>query len=421
MRGNASAPRRVHVLCIASLAALAVLIALALAAKPAQAAPVQVTGFETRLEVNVSNFVKILSAGIFPTAIPPARLEYGSQPAAIFPVTPGGAVDVPNALVAVSHGGGLRLAKDSIGVTLDTTNLTVECTSQTTCRLLGTASMAVPTEVAEIHDVTITDDEEGTITFTGRALVGQATALVLNTLFETDVFFAGMELGVLRGQWTYAVQTQADAYPRPKGATPLRVSLVPAYNQCQTPDREHGPPLDSPSCAAPVPSSILTVGTFDANGAAANSVASALYSVIPGNPATPAVDEADVRITVDATDVRWASDLTDYEGELQAVASVRVTDRNNSILPPIFPDDQNGTMQDVPFAVTVPCTLTPDAAIGGHCAVATTADAVVPGTVTERDRAIWAFDQVTLLDGGEDGDVDTADNSVFATQGVFVP
>ena len=72
MRGNTSAPRRVHVLCIAALAALATSIALALAAKPAQAAPVQVTGFETRLEVNVSNFVKILSAGIFPTAIPPA-------------------------------------------------------------------------------------------------------------------------------------------------------------------------------------------------------------------------------------------------------------------------------------------------------------------------------------------------------------
>ena len=154
MRGNASAPRRVHVLCIAGLA----LVTLALAAKPAKAAPVQVTGFETRLEVNVSNFVKILSAGIFPTAIPPARLEYGSQPAAIFPVTPGGPVDVQNSLVAVSHGGGLRLAKDSIGVTLDTTNLTVECTSLTTCRLLGTASMAVPTEVAEIHDVTITDE-----------------------------------------------------------------------------------------------------------------------------------------------------------------------------------------------------------------------------------------------------------------------
>ncbi len=420
MRGNTSAPRRVHVFCIAALAVLAASIALALAAKPAQAAPVQVTGFETRLEVNVSNFVKILSAGIFPTAIPPARLEYGSQPAAIFPVTSGGVVDVQNSLVAVSHGGGLRLAKDSIGVTLDTTNLTVECTSLDQCRLLGTANMAAPTEVAELHDVTITDNEEGTITFTGRALVGQATALVLNTLFETDVFFAGMELGVLRGQWTYAVQTQADAYARPKGATPLRVSLVPAYNRCQTPDREHGPPLDSPSCAAPVPSSVLTVGTFDANGAAANSVASARYSVIPGIPATPA-DEADVGITVDATDVRWASDLTDYEGELQANVSVRVTDRNNSILPPIFPDDQNGTMQDVPYAVTVPCTLTPDSAIGGHCAVATTADALVPGTVTERDRAIWAFDQVTLMDGGEDGVVDTADNSVFATQGIFVP
>ena len=36
------------------------------------------------------------------------------------------------------------------------------------------------------------------------------------------------------------------AYPRPKGATPTRVSLVPAYRQCTSPDRTHGPPLAFP-------------------------------------------------------------------------------------------------------------------------------------------------------------------------------
>ena len=58
------------------------LVVLAAWAPAAQAAPVTVTGDETRLEVNVANFVKILSDGIFITAIPPARLEFGAEPAA---------------------------------------------------------------------------------------------------------------------------------------------------------------------------------------------------------------------------------------------------------------------------------------------------------------------------------------------------
>ena len=114
--------------------------------------------------------------------------------------------------------------------------------------------------------------------------------------------------------------------------------------------------------------------------------------------------------------------LADYEGELQAQVMLRITDRNNSPLPPIFPDDQPGSMQDTALSVTVPCTATPDTTIGSHCGVSTTADAVAPGVVVEGDRAVWAFDQVRLLDGGLDGDADTApDNMLFATQGVFVP
>ena len=42
-----------------------------------------------------------------------------------------------------------------------------------------------------------------------------------------------------------------DGYPRPKGATPLRVSLVPAYEECSAPNRTHGAPLVSPSCNPP--------------------------------------------------------------------------------------------------------------------------------------------------------------------------
>ena len=62
------------------------------------------------------------------------------------------------------------------------------------------------------------------------------------------------------------------SHPRPQGATPLLVPLVPAFKQCATTNRTHGPPLAFPSCNPPVPSSnFVTVGTPDANGAPAKS------------------------------------------------------------------------------------------------------------------------------------------------------
>ena len=44
-----------------------------------------------------------------------------------------------------------------------------------------------------------------------------------------------------------------------------------------------------------------------------------------------------------------------------------------------------------------------------------------PGLVDEGSRAVWEMRRVEVMDGGPDGDVDTADNTVFARQGVFVP
>ena len=94
-------------------------------------------------------------------------------------------------------------------------------------------------------------------------------------------------------------------YPRPVGATPTRVSLVPAYTQCTSPNRVHGPP-DLPggtnpdgSCNPPAQtSSQLTMGSPDANGAAAQSVGYAKLGVIVGNPGTSA-DEADASVSVE--------------------------------------------------------------------------------------------------------------------------
>src|SRR5688572_9338293 len=87
-------------------------------------------------------------------------------------------------------------------------------------------------------------------------------------------------------------------HPRPKGATPVRVSLVPAFNACTAPNRTHGPPLAFPSCSPPAQSSAyLTVGTPDANGAAANSAGFFRLDVHPGatDNISTGVEISDVR------------------------------------------------------------------------------------------------------------------------------
>jgi hypothetical protein len=49
-------------------------------------------------------------------------------------------------------------------------------------------------------------------------------------------------------------------------------------------------------------------------------------------------------------------------------------------------------------------------------------NAVVPGLVRERRRAIWQLGDVLVLDAGPDGTLSTSgDQSVFLRQGVFVP
>ena len=205
-------------------------------------------------------------------------------------------------------------------------------------------------------------------------------------------------------------------YPRPQGATPFRASLVPAYNQCTTPNRTHGTPLAFGSCNPPAQSSgSLTIGSPDANGVAANSVGFARYAVLAGNAGTPA-DEADVALTVSITDVRNKVGLADYTGEVEVTSAVRITDRINGTS-----KAQPATVQDSPFSVTVPCVATGSTTIGGTCSVSTSFDAVMPGAVLETRRSIWQLGQITVNDGGPDGDVQTTPNTIFAKQGVFVP
>jgi hypothetical protein len=208
-------------------------------------------------------------------------------------------------------------------------------------------------------------------------------------------------------------------YVRPKTANRLRLSLVPAYQTCTSPNRIHGPPLTHPSCNPPArESTALTVGTPDSNGEPAKSEGSLVYSVLPGLTATSA-DEADVLVELEITDVRRAGDLTDYTGGVEANATIRVTDKNNFSSP--SGPAAGGTVVDFPFPVAGGCAATADPAIGATCAMSSSFDAVVPGAIKEHQRAVWAFGQAVVIDGGADGNVNTLPNRVFARQGVFVP
>ena len=212
-------------------------------------------------------------------------------------------------------------------------------------------------------------------------------------------------------------------HARPKSATPAEFSLVPTYYRCEAPNREHGPPLAFGSCSPPVPGSeYLTVGTPDANGAAPFFTGGLRYVVMPGNPATP-VDEADVKLEASLSDIRCrvagpacvAGALSDFGGKLRLRFAVRITDRLNEL-------GHSITMQDPVFMqADIPCSVTPGSIPGSDCGLATTLDAVVPGVVPEGKRAIWQLDQITLFDGGPNGDHSAGAPTQFAAPGIFVP
>jgi hypothetical protein len=219
-------------------------------------------------------------------------------------------------------------------------------------------------------------------------------------------------------------------YPRPKGASPMRLALVPSYSQCTTPNRTHGPPLVFGSCSAPAAvSTQATMGTPDALGGPANFIGFVRYAVIAGDPGLP--EDSDVTITSSLSDVRCrpagascgsanAAGPADYTGELRASVGLRITDRWNAVAPGGGPDA--GTGQTVSLSRSFPCAPTASTGTGSSCTLITSANAIAPGLVLDTKRAIWQMDQVQVLDGGPDGDADTTGgDTLFAVQGIFVP
>jgi hypothetical protein len=206
-------------------------------------------------------------------------------------------------------------------------------------------------------------------------------------------------------------------YPRPRSASPLYLSLVPYSQPCTTPNREHGPPLAHPSCAPPAPgSNNLTVGVGDGHPALSRSTGFVRFKALVGDPG--GVDDSDVRLRLHLTNVMWASDLSEYAGELLVRYDLRITDRFNT------PDPAGsgpGTVINLTSSFKTQCTPTAAELEKSVCDVLTSMDALAPGAIPEGKRTVWQVGSVVVFDGGPDGDVDTHPNRPFATQGVFVP
>jgi hypothetical protein len=213
-------------------------------------------------------------------------------------------------------------------------------------------------------------------------------------------------------------------FPRPKGGSPIRAPLVPAYNACAIPNRTHGPTLVYPSCNPPSrTSAVLTIGTPDANGFAANSVSSVRFKAFTGNPSTEA-NEADVQALIKIDDVRNHPSGTDYTGFLGMSVNLQITDLRNS---PEMPEP--GTVQVFPLEWPVQCVATTDTTRGSACNTTTSINAILPGAVLEGKRSIWELGQPTVRDAGPNGTgyagcptvCGDGDETTFLRQGIFVP
>ena len=216
-------------------------------------------------------------------------------------------------------------------------------------------------------------------------------------------------------------------HARPKGATPMRMSLVPAYAACAAPNRTHAPPLAFPSCTPPAQTSgQATVGTPDALGGAANAVSHLRLSTREGVPGPP--DTADILLNVAINDARCVptgascgvantSGPADYSGEMRFSFTFRLTDHV-----PGTAGAQAITVEDFRMEGAWACAQSESTSAGSTCNLTTSLEAFFPGTVAETQRAIWELDGVRISDGGPDGDADTAaDDTVFLRPGVFIP
>jgi hypothetical protein len=229
---------------------------------------------------------------------------------------------------------------------------------------------------------------------------------------------------------TYAREAPISGYPRPKAARTVRAALVPAYSECTAANRTHGPPLAHPSCNPPNQrSSVLTVGTPDANGFAALAASSVRFKGM-GLPAAPEDSDAEIRLLVNDVHCRTANAAcpggsgSDYVGPLVLRTTMQVTDRLNGPA-----TNESATVEPLDLDIPFNCVAV-SGGEGSRCNLTTTVEAFYPGAIVDSKRALWEIGSATIMDPGPNGTgfgagcpatCGDGDEAVYLRQGVFIP
>jgi len=139
------------------------------------------------------------------------------------------------------------------------------------------------------------------------------------------------------------------------------------------------------------------------------------------------VDEADVQVSVSASDVVRTSSGTDYVDPVLFTATLRITDRANS------PQGvASATAQDFTLSIPFNCQATPETTHGSNCNLESSVEALVPGFAIEGKRAVIQSRGVSILDTGADEVIQpgsgtcpptcgTGDERTYLNQGIFAP
>jgi hypothetical protein len=182
---------------LALLPLLVVAMVLAIGAPSASAELDTVTGGEFALFVPLDNVQKLAQKEMYTSPIAPAYLTFTIEdgPAVRFPIS-GGTVESDTMLGTVNSEGGLSIQKHhpvgTIVKQLDITQVKILNGNM----LIGNAQGLAPAPAANLINASHSKDPvTGVIHLEADAQVDAASALVLNTYFDTDAFEAGMILG----------------------------------------------------------------------------------------------------------------------------------------------------------------------------------------------------------------------------------
>jgi uncharacterized repeat protein (TIGR01451 family) len=269
------------------------------------------------------------------------------------------------------------------------------------------------------------------------------------------------------------VTTTVNPHEHPIGASPLRVSLVPAFKGCEAANvnSTHGDPLDFGGCNPPerasstarlgpgsigfanllvcnegatpvncnnesrlappdmrlfanlrdvrctgnVPSGCSAGGDYNPNGAGPYTAACATAAACSDGSALARPYCAEGQTS--ATACLAGADLTEVFQLPGSGDGLRITDTYNG------PGaDLPATVTDTGFPIPIDCLPTPSqSSLGSTCVVNTSANALVPGVVRTGDKAVWQLGQIAVLDSGPDGTRGNSDDEPLAVQGIYVP